>query len=131
MIVFNEVYTKARAAVLSVYANAFVTSTYTPTPSKFPAVFVREVGSFTPTRYISLANTESVKEMTLEVQVFSNKTSGAKTEADSILSAVETALKAQYFYLISSAPVENADSTVYRLAARFRRIIGGADTINN
>lgn len=129
MITFNEVYTKARAAALSAASNAFVTSTYTPTPSKFPAVFIREVGEYTPTRYISLSNTEKVKEMTLEVQLFSNKKSGAKTEVDTILLSVESALKAQYFYLVSSAPIENADSTVYRHAARFRRIIGDADTI--
>lgn len=131
MITFNEVYTKARAAVLSVSANAFVTSTYTPMPSRFPAVFIREIGNYTPTRYITLANTDNVREVTLEVQVYSNKTSGAKAEADGILSAVVSALKAQYFYLVSSAPVENADNTVYRVAARFRRVIGGADTINN
>lgn len=129
MITFNEVYTKVRAAVLTVSSSALVTSTYTPTPSKFPAVFVREVGIFTPTRYISLANTEKVKEMTLEVQAFSNKKSGAKTEVDGMIAAVEAALKQQYFYLISSAPVENADSTVYRHAARFRRIIADADEI--
>lgn len=129
MITFNEVYTKVRTAVLAVSSAAFITSTYTPTPSKFPAVFVREVGSFTPTRYLSLANTEKVKEITLEVQVYSNKKSGAKTEVDTILDAVEAALKHQYFYLVSSAPVENTDSTVYRHAARFRRIVADADEI--
>lgn len=129
MITFNEVYTKARAAAISAASNAFVTSTYTPTPSKFPAVFIREVGEYTPTRYISLSSAENVKEMTLEVQIFSNKKSGAKTEVDTIFRSVESALKAQYFYLVSSAPVENVDSTVYRHAARFRRTIGGADTI--
>lgn len=46
-----------------------------------------------------------------------------------MIAAVEAALKHQYFYLISSAPVENADSTVYRHAARFRRIIADADEI--
>lgn len=131
MITFNEVYSKVRAAIIAVSANAFVTSTYTPTPSKFPAVFVREVGSFTPTQYISLNNTEKVKEITLEVQVYSNKKSGAKSEADSLMSAAETALKTQYFYEISSAPVENADAAIYRIAARFRRIIADADTIKN
>lgn len=131
MITFNEVYSKVRTAVLAVSANAFVTSTYTPTPSKFPAVFVREVGRFTPIQYISLNNTENVKELTLEIQVYSNKTSGAKTEADTIMSAAESALKAQYFYEVSASPAENADASVYRTVARFRRIIADADTINS
>lgn len=129
MITFNQIYTRVRTAVLAVASTAFITSTYTPTPSKFPAVFVREVGKFTPTKCISLGNTEDVKEVTIEVQIYSNKTSGAKTEADGILSAIETALKTAYFYEISAAPIDNADSSLYRLVARFRRIVGGAETI--
>lgn len=115
---------------MSAVSDAFVTSTYTPTPSKFPAVFVREVGRFTPTRCISMSNTETVKEITIEVQVFSNKSSGAKTEADGIMSAIESALKAIYFHEVSAVPVENEDASVYRIASRFRRIVCGADTIS-
>ena len=129
MISFNEIYTEVREAILAISPDAFVTSTYTPTPSKFPAVFVREIGKYTPPRYATLNNSENVSEVTYEVQIFSNKQSGAKSEADTLYAAIKVALKKQYFREASATPVDNADHTVYRFAATFRRIIADADNV--
>ena len=130
MITFNELYTKIRSAVLTAEPTAYVTATYVPKPGKFPAVFVREISRFTPTQYVSFAHTDNVHESTIEVQIFSNKASGAKTQADNLLGVLEATMRGQYYVMTSAAPVDNIDSSVYRITARFRRIVGGADTIN-
>lgn len=129
MITFNEIYSRARAAALAVNENAFVTSTYVPTVSKFPAVFIREISRFTPQGNVSIAYSQNVQEITISAEVYSNKGSQGKREADKILNAVERAFQRMYFIETAAAPIDNADRSIYRISARFRRVICDADTL--
>lgn len=129
MITFEDVYTKARAAVLERYSSAYLTSMYEPIPSSFPAVSIRSVGRSTPAQNVSLNNTENVQEWTIEVQVCSNLKNAQKSEADSILSIIEQSMKSMFFVETSASPVDNADTNIYRLVARFRRIVADADEL--
>ena len=124
----NGIYTKVRKAVKTDYPSANVTQTYAPTPSKFPTVFVREVGHFTPPVTASFSNAQDVYETTWEAQVFSNKTSGAKEQAYGIMDSVKSAFRAMYFLETFEAPLDQ-NTTYFVLVARFRRIIGSGEKI--
>lgn len=123
----NAIYTVIRDAVLAVVPGANVTQTYVASPPKFPTVFAREIGRFTPQRTQTMTNMQDVYETTWEVQIFSNLHPGAKEQAYKLMSAVKTVLKELYFIETSENPVDTASEKYYTLIARFRRIIGSGE----
>ena len=125
----NAIYTKIRAAVLAVVSTASCTQTYAPTPSKFPTVFAREIGRLTPNGTQTVSNAQDIYETTWEVQIFSNLQSGAKEQAYSLMNAVKSALKSLYFIETFESPMDNGQNNYYTLVARFRRIIGGGESM--
>lgn len=123
----NAIYTVIRTAVLASVPTANVTQTFSATPSKFPTVFAREIGHFTPQPTQTLTNAQDVYETTWEVQIFSNLTSGSKEQAYNLMSIVKNALKGLYFIEVSENPIDNANAKYYTLIARFRRVIGSGE----
>ena len=104
-----------------------MTQTYAPTPSKFPTVFIREIGHFTPPQTQTITNYQDVYETTWEVQIYSNLQTSAKEQAYDLMSIVKSALKGLYFIEVSENPIDSANNKWYTLIARFRRIIGGGN----
>ena len=125
----NAIYTAIRASVIAVVPTANVTQTYSPTPAKFPTVFAREIGRFTPAQTATFANAQDIYETTWEVQVFSNLQSGAKEQAYQLMNAVKTALRGLYFVETMENPIDRADAKYYTLVARFRRVIGSGEVM--
>ena len=125
----NAIYTAIREAVLAADSSAKVTMTYTDKPSEFPTVFAREIGHYTPQQTATLSNAQDIYETTWEVQVFSNLKHGAKEQAYALLAAVKSALKGLYFVETSENPVDRDKWTYFLLVARFRRIIGGGESM--
>ena len=113
--------------MLAAVSTANVTQTYAATPAKFPTVFAREIGRFTPTQAATVSNAQDIYETTWEVQVFSNLQSGAKEQAYSLMSAVKSALRGLYFVETMEQPIDRTDTKYYTLVARFRRIIGSGE----
>lgn len=127
----NAIFTAVRAAVLAEVGTSKCTQTYSPTPTQFPTVFVREIGRFTPTQTATMSNAQEIYETTWEVQVFSNLQSGAKEQAYRLMDAVKNALRSLYFVETMENPIDNADAKYYTLVARFRRIIGSGEEMPN
>lgn len=123
----NAIYTVVRNAVKAEYSTANVTQTYTPAPSKFPTVFIREIGRLTPTSTATFSNAQDISETTWETHVFSNVSGGAKEQAYAILAIVKTALRGLYFVETFESPLEQTDKSIYCIVARFRRIIGSGE----
>lgn len=127
----NAIFTKMRSAVLAVVANANCTQTYTPTPTKWPTVFAREIGRLTPIGTATMSNAQDISERTWEVQIFSNLQTGAKEQAYKLLDAVKTAFRSMYFVETFESPLDSTSNNYYTLVARFRRIIGSGETMPN
>lgn len=127
----NAIFTRIRTSVLAEVSTANCTQTYSPTPTKFPTVFAREIGHFTPNGTPTLSNAQDISERTWEVQIFSNLKTGAKEQAYSLLAAVKTALRALYFVETFESPLDSTGNEYYTLVARFRRIIGSGETMPN
>ena len=125
----NAIYTQIRAAVKVAEPDANVTQTYTPTLAKFPTVFAREIGRFTPTATATLSNAQDISERTWEVQIFSNLKAGAKEQAYELMNAVKSALRSLYFVETFESPLDQQNKNIYCLVARFRRIIGSGETM--
>ena len=124
----NAIFTKIRAAAIAEVSGTNCTQTYAGTPTKFPTVFAREIGRFTPNGTPTLSNAQDIYETTWEVQIFSNLKTGAKEQAYALLGAVKTALRGLYFVESSENPIDN-NNNIYTLVARFRRIIGSGESM--
>ena len=123
----NAIFTRMRASVLAEVSTAYCTQTYAPTPTKWPCVFAREIGHFTPNETATLSNAQDISECTWEVQVFSNLQSGAKEQAYQLMDAVKSAFRRMYFIETFESPLDNTGNSYYTLIARFRRIIGSGE----
>ena len=123
----NAIFTAIRNAVKAEYADANCVQMYTPTPAKFPTVFAREIGHFTPQQAWTLTNAQDISERTWEVQVFSNLSTGSKERAYEILDICKDVMRGLYFIETFEQPIDQQDKSIYCLVARFRRVIGGGE----
>lgn len=123
----NAIFTAIRNAVKAEYADANCVQMYTPTPAKFPTVFAREIGHFTPQQAWTLTNAQDISERTWEVQVFSNLSTGSKEQAYDILDICKGAMRSLYFLETFEQPIDQQDKSIYCIVARFRRVIGGGE----
>lgn len=123
----NAIFTAIRNAVKAEYADANCVQMYTPTPAKFPTVFAREIGHFTPQQAWTLTNAQDISERTWEVQVFSNLSTGSKEQAYEILDICKDVMRNLYFIETFEQPIDQQDKSIYCLVARFRRVIGGGE----
>lgn len=122
---FNGIYSRIRTAVLSENAEAYVTSRYVPKPPRFPCVYIREINRSRPVENIQLDGEDRQWESNIEIQVTSNKSSGAAAEAEGIYTAADNVMRSLFYRGISCTPIDNGIN--YTLAARYRRVIGGGD----
>lgn len=123
----NDVFTIVATALRTEYGegNIFVTGEYTPTPPKFPCVYIHEADNFN--NGFDGCNHEVVTAVMYEVEVYSNKHNGKKAEAKTIMQTADSVLTPMGFRrnLLQQIPNMN-DATIYRLIARY-----SASVINN
>ena len=117
----NQVFTAVKTAVRGEYQSANVVGEYVRSPAKFPHVSVVETDNYTSSGHRDSADTERYATVTYEVNAYSNKTSGKKTECRGIMAIVDQTFYSMNFTRISMAPVPNQENaTVYRITARYR-----------
>lgn len=116
----NDVFTLVANALRTEYgANSiFITGEYTPTPPKFPCVYLHEADNFN--NGFDGCNHEIVTGVMYEVEVYSNKQNGKKAEAKSIMESIDDILTPLGFRrnLIQQIP-NMSDATIFRLLARY------------
>ena len=122
--------TISKALEASAYSNTLLVSDYTDTPSSFPCVSVIESDNYTYQRTQDNDLKEHHTNVMYEVNVYSNKTSGSKTEAKKILEIVDSAFQNIKFTRTIKQPIPNKDKTIYRIVARYTAVIGEAQTID-
>lgn len=113
----SQVFTKIKTAVTTTYTNALCLGEYTPTPNKFPCVFVEEADNYAQT--LDGSGNERVTAVMYEVNVYSNKASGKKTECKAIIKIIDDEMLKLGFTRTMCQPIPNEDITIYRMTARY------------
>ena len=131
MISSNEIFTRISQALKTKYGSStYVVGERVLTPSKYPCVWVVEMDTYPDSRYYALDNSDIQRQSVYEVQVFSNKSSGATTQVNEITDFITKEFAKIGFRCLTSIPVDNAnDQTIKRKASRYRRIIGDGDVL--
>lgn len=119
----SDVFTAVATALRTAHSGVYVTSEYVNAPPSFPAVSIIENDNRVVERYRTL-NIENAVAVMYEVQIFSNKPSGKKTEAKAIADTVDTAFASIGFTRTMRNQVTNLnDASIYRIVGRYEAII--------
>ena len=118
--VFNTVATRVREK----YPNIYMTGEYVKSPSSFPAASLVEMDNSSLEGTIDSGSNENHVNVMYEVNVYSNKATGKKSECKAIIALIDQEMLALGFVRSSLTPVPNMnDSTIYRMVGRYRAIV--------
>ena len=124
--VFNTVATKVREH----YPDIYMVGEYVKSPSSFPAVSLVEMDNSTRTDTIDSGSNENHANVMYEVEVYSNKTTGKKSECKAIIALIDEEMIALGFSRVTLTPVPNMnDSTIYRMVGRYRATVSSKHEI--
>lgn len=106
--------------------NVFVSGEYLRADSSFPAVTLMEMSNIVHSGSSTFSKLENMVDTMYEINVYSNKTAGKKSEAKSILAVIDNEMLAMGFSRNYCNPMPNVDNaTIYRIVARYEQIMNG------
>lgn len=115
----NEVYTRVAKVLREKFPGIDIAGEYVNAPSVFPHVSITQSDN----AVISgrMTGSAEMAQVMFEVNVYSNKAEGRKSECKSIMAAIDEVLFKMNFKRMALTPVPNMeDATIYRLVARYR-----------
>ena len=126
----NIVFDRVVARVRERFPDIFMTGEYVNSPPSFPAASLVEMDNSTHVETIDSGSNENHANVMYEVNVYSNKSYGKKTECREILALIDEEMLNMGFSRITLTPVPNEnDSTIYRMVARYRAVVSSKHEI--
>ena len=122
-----KIYSPIRTALVTEYQNIFVTSEPTATTAKFPAVSIVQEDNYMSVNKLDNSGRERFATVMFQVDVYSNKASGKKSQCKEIMNVVDEMLFALNFTRISLVPIPMENDGYYRLSARYRAETDGTN----
>ena len=120
----NELFTKIATALRTQFSGIYVTSEYVPAPPSMPCAMIVEQDNMTYRDSQTSTEVENHATIMYEVDVFSNKASGRKSEAKAIMAVIDGIMMNLNFDRIFLNPLPNMhDATIYRLTARYIAVV--------
>lgn len=118
--VFNTVATEVRAK----YPDIYMVGEYVKTPPKFPCVSLVEMDNQSYQSTEDSGSSENHASLMYEVNVYSNKTVGKKSECKAIAALIDEQMLALGFARTMLQPIPNLDdATIYRMVSRYSAVI--------
>ena len=126
----NEVLTRVAKAVRVSYPNIGFSGEYVRSPSSFPFVSLEEKDNYTYQQTQTSDSLENHIQVMYEINVYSNKMSGKKSECKAIVALIDSEMAKLGFSRMMLQPIPNMDdATIYRITARYRAVVSANKTI--
>lgn len=119
----NAVYTKVYDTLKKVFPDLYITADPVAIPSEYPCASIYEADSYSYDKTQDSASNENHVNVMYEVYVFSNKTSGRKTECKNIFKVADEVLLAMGFTRTSKTPILDPNGKDYRLVGRYTAVV--------
>lgn len=120
----TEIFNIVANAVKTDYPDAYIVGEYVKSPPRFPAVSIEEIDNSVYDRTQSSGSLENHADLTYEVNIYSNKTSGKKSECKAIASLIDNEFATLGFSRAMLQPIPNMDdATIYRITGRYRGVV--------
>ena len=119
----NDIFSAVAAVLRAAFPNIYVVGEYVPTPPRFPAVSIVEADNRVVTR-MRTRDIENAVAVMYEVNIYSNKASGKKSEAQAIAATLDEKFAEIGFTRTMKEQVPNLnDATIYRIVCRYEAIV--------
>ena len=116
----NELFTKIATAIRAEFSGAYVVGEYVNAPSKFPAVYIVEQDNTVNRATRDTSDIENFADVMYQVDIYSNKNKGKKSECKAIAALVDEQFASLGFARSFLNPVPNIDDgTIYRMTGRW------------
>ena len=126
--VFPSVYTDIATPIRAAYPSVFMTGERVAAPTKFPCVMVVEADNYEDAAYRNNTLTEQITALMYEITVYSNLTSGKRSQCIDILQIIDDVMKRKNGTRI--ARVEgylDTEGKIYMVTARYRAKTDGVN----
>lgn len=122
-----KIYSPIRTALMNAYDGIYVTSEPTATTAKFPAVSIVQEDNYMSVNKLDNSGAERFATVMFQVDVYSNKASGRKSQCKEIMGVIDTMLYQMNFTRLSLNPIPMGNDGYYRLTARYRAETDGTN----
>ncbi len=120
----NDIFNTVATVVRDKYPDIYMVGEYVKTPPKFPFVSLVEMDNQSYQRTEDSGSSENHASVMYEVNVYSNKTVGKKSECKAIAAVIDEQMLALGFARTMLQPIPNMDdATIYRMVGRYSAII--------
>ena len=120
----NEVYSTVSEKVRAKVSDIYMSGEYVKSPPSFPAVSLVEMSNNVYRNTQTSEGNENHASIMYEVNVYSNKTYGKKTECKTIMSIIDEEMTNLGFSRTMMQPIPNMDdATIYRITARYTAVV--------
>ena len=126
----NEVFSTIATVLGSAYDPISVYGEYVKSPAVFPAVMIEEKSNSALERTQDSGSLENHASLMYEVNVYSNKQTGKKSECKAIFALIDTEFQKLGFTRTTKEPIPNLDdATIYRMVGRYKAVVSTNKTI--
>lgn len=119
----NEIFDTIADKLRKTFADISVYGEEVQIPSSFPCATVVEADNAVVEKTQDSSNMENHASLMYEVNVYSNKTHGKKTECKKIFAVIDTMLLYFGFTRVNANPQTMEDSTIYRMVGRYSAVV--------
>lgn len=120
----NEVFNSVATDVRAKYPDIYMVGEYVKTPPKFPCASLVEMDNQSYQQTEDSGSVENHASLMYEVNIYSNKTVGKKSECKAIAALIDERMLALGFARTMLQPIPNLDdATIYRMVGRYSAII--------
>ena len=120
----NEVYTRIARVLRDKFPGINIAGEYVNAPSNFPHVSITQSDNSVVSE--QMTGSAEMAQVMFEINIYSNKADGRKTECKSIAKVIDDVMFKMNFKRMALTPIPNMeDATIYRIVARYRIMTDG------
>ena len=119
----NIIFTELATALRTAYSGVSVYGEFVEIPASFPCVTIVEADNqvYKPSR--DLSGVEHHAKVMYEINVYSNKANGKKSEAKAISNMIDGMMTNMLFTRTFRGQTPNIDRTIYRITMRYEGVV--------
>ena len=119
----NIIFTRLAQALRTQFSGISVYGEFVEAPASFPCVTIVEADNKVYERTRDLSGVEHHAQVMYEINVYSNKVSGKKSEAKEISNMIDGMMTDMLFTRTFRGQTPNIDRTIYRITLRYQGVV--------
>jgi hypothetical protein len=119
----NIIFTKLATALRAAYSGISVYGEYVEVPATFPFVTIVEADNQVLKQTRDLSGVEHYAKIMYEINVYSNKANGKKSQAKEISNMIDSMMTDLLFTRTFRVQTPNIDRTIYRITLRYEAVV--------